>query len=204
MTSSFLTYGPHLEQQIEAARAAGHEIMAHVPMQPHKDLYTAPDGLTVDMTDEELTKNFEIMLTKFEGVKGVNNHMGSKLTEDLSRMNVIMEILKERNMFFLDSKTSAKSRAEEAARAAGIAYAHRHVFLDNNNDKTYILGQLDKVEKLAKKNGYAIAIGHPKSQTYAALKEWLPKMKDKGLELIHLSEAIKVLHPWFGRKAAEK
>ena len=195
LTSSFLTYGPHLEQQIEAARAAGHEIMVHVPMQPHKDLYTAPDGLTVDMTDEELTKNFEIMLTKFEGVKGVNNHMGSKLTEDMKRMSAVMEILKEKGLFFLDSKTSAKSKAEEAAEKAGIAYAHRHVFIDNNNDKAYILGQLAKAENVARKNGYAIAIGHPKTQTFAALKEWLPSLEQKGIVLMPLSKIVAILNP---------
>lgn len=204
LTVAFLTYGTNLQKQIENSQKAGQEIMLHTPMEALGKVEVAPDVLTTEMSVDEIKRNFKIMLDKFPGILGINNHMGSKLTEDLPRMNAVMEVLKERNMFFLDSKTSAKSRAEEAARAAGIAYAHRHVFLDNNNDKTYILGQLDKVEKLAKKNGYAIAIGHPKSQTYAALKEWLPKMKDKGLELIHLSKAIKVLHPWFGRTAAEK
>lgn len=204
LTVAFLTYGTNLQKQIENSQKAGQEIMLHTPMEALGKVEVAPDVLTTEMSVDEIKRNFKIMLDKFPGILGINNHMGSKLTEDLPRMNAVMEVLKERNMFFLDSKTSAKSRAEEAARAAGIAYAHRHVFLDNNNDKTYILGQLDKVEKLAKKNGYAIAIGHPKSQTYAALKEWLPKMKDKGLELIHLSKAIKVLHPWFGHMAAEK
>ena len=192
LTSSFLTYGPHLEQQIEAARAAGHEIMVHVPMQPHKDLYTAPDGLTVDMTDEELTKNFEIMLTKFEGVKGVNNHMGSKFTEDRRAMSDIMKVLAEHNLFFLDSKTTAKSVGQEVAKAYGVDYATRHVFLDNNNDKAYILGQLRATEKIAKKNGYAVAIGHPKSQTYVALKEWLPTLEEKGIKLVPMSEIVEL------------
>ena len=194
LTSSFLTYGPHLEQQIEAARAAGHEIMAHVPMQPHKDLYTAPDGLTVDMTDEELTKNFEIMLTKFEGVKGVNNHMGSKFTENRQKMSDIMEILHKHGLFFLDSKTTPKSVGKSTAAQYDVDYAHRHVFLDNNNDKSYILQQLKITERIAQKNGYAVAIGHPKSQTYNALKEWLPTVSDKGLKIVHMSEIVKVLN----------
>ena len=204
LTAAFLTYGKNLRQQVESAQKAGHEIMLHTPMEALGRVEAAPDVLTTQMTPEEIKRNFEAMLDKFPGIRGINNHMGSKLTEDFDRMSVIMQVLKARNMFFLDSKTSAKSRAEEAAAAAGIAYAHRHVFLDNNNDKAYILGQLDKVERLAKKNGYAIAIGHPKSQTYAALKEWLPQMQTKGLELIHLSEAIKVLNPWFDRIPAEK
>ena len=83
----------------------------------------------------------------------------------------------------------------KAAQDVGIAYAHRHIFLDNQNDKAYILGQLAKVEKLAHKNGYAIAIGHPKTQTYAALKEWLPTVDKKGIKIIPLSKAIEILNP---------
>ena len=188
LTSSFLTYGPHLAKQIEKARAAGHEIMAHVPMQPHKDLYTAPDGLTVNMSDEELSEKFELMLQKFAGIKGVNNHMGSKFTEDKRVMSDIMKILKAHDLFFLDSKTTAKSVGGEVAKIYGVRYATRHVFLDNKNEKNYILGQLNQAEKIANKNGYAVAIGHPKSQTYEALKEWLPTLDDKGLKLVHMSE----------------
>jgi DNA-binding transcriptional regulator WhiA len=118
------------------------------------------------------------------------------VTSNFDRMTAVMEVLKEQDLFFLDSKTSSKSREEEAAAKVGIAYAHRHVFLDNNNDKAYILGQLNKVEKLAHKNGYAIAIGHPKTQTYAALKEWLPKLSSKKIKLMKLSEVVKILNPY--------
>ena len=192
LTSSFLTYGPHLAKQIEKARAAGHEIMAHVPMQPHKDLYTAPDGLTVNMSDEELSEKFELMLQKFAGIKGVNNHMGSKFTEDKRAMSDIMKILKAHDLFFLDSKTTAKSVGGEVAKKYDVKYATRHVFLDNKNEKNYILGQLNQAEKIANKNGYAVAIGHPKSQTYEALKEWLPTLDDKGLKLVHMSEIVEL------------
>lgn len=200
LTVAFLSYGKDLATQMQNSRQAGQEIMLHTPMEAFSKVEEAPDVLTTQMSLAEIRQNFEAMLNKFPNVMGINNHMGSKLTEDIERMNVIMQVLKERGMFFLDSKTSAKSRAEEAAAASGIAYAHRHVFLDNNNDKAYILGQLGQVERLAKKNGYAIAIGHPKSQTYEALKEWLPQMQNKGLELIHLSDAIKVLNPQFELK----
>ena len=106
-----------------------------------------------------------------------------------------MEVLKDNGLYFLDSKTSPNSKAENAAINVGIAYAHRHVFLDNNNDKAYILGQLAKVESLANKNGYAIAIGHPKTQTYEALKEWLLTVDKKGIKIVPLSYVIEILHP---------
>lgn len=195
LTSSFLTYGRRLSEQVENARRAGHEIMIHVPMEAKGNIDEAPDVLTTAMNAEEIKRRLRIMLDKFDNVKGVNNHMGSRLTEDKERMNAVMQVLHDQKLFFLDSKTSAASRAEEAAAANGVAYAHRHVFIDNNNDKIYILGQLKKAENIALKNGYAIAIGHPKSQTYEALKEWLPALNDKNIRLVPLSRIIRVLHP---------
>lgn len=197
LTTAFLTYGKNLEQQVQNSVAAGQEIMLHTPMEPFSKADVAPDVLTTQMTNEEIQKNLKIMLQKFPNIKGINNHMGSKLTEDYERMKAVMAVLKERGLFFLDSKTSPKSRAEKAAADIGIQYAHRHVFLDNNNDKAYVLGQLAKAESLARKNGYVIAIGHPKTETYAALKEWLPKLKKKRIQLVHLSRVIDVLHPRF-------
>lgn len=195
LTAAFLTYGKKLDEQLQAAQKAGFELMLHTPMEPFGKADVAPDVLTTKMSLQEIKTNFEAMLQKFDGIKGINNHMGSRLTEDKARMAAVMEVLKDRDLFFLDSKTSAKSKAEEAAKEAGIPYAHRHVFLDNNNDKAYILGQLGKLETLARKNGYAIAIGHPKTQTFAALKEWLPQMESKGIELWPLSRVIEVLNP---------
>ncbi len=194
LTSSFLTYGRRLSEQVENARRSGHEIMIHIPMEAKSNIDEAPDVLTTAMNKEEIKHKLQIMLNKFDNVKGVNNHMGSKLTEDKERMNVVMQVLHENNLFFLDSKTSAASQAEDAAAANGVAYAHRHVFIDNNNDKTYILGQLKKAENIALKNGYAIAIGHPKTQTYAALKEWLSSIDNKNLHLVQLSRIIEILN----------
>ncbi len=195
LTSSFLTYANNLKQQIQNAVDAGHEIMIHVPMEAQTNKDVAPDVLTTKMTVLEIKRNLQSMLAKFNDVKGANNHMGSKLTEDKERMIAVMEVLKEKNMFFLDSKTSAKSQAEIAAQEVGIFYDHRHVFIDNNNDKQYILGQLQKAENVARKHGYAIAIGHPKSMTYEALKEWIPSLEKKEILLKHLSKIINTPSP---------
>lgn len=195
ITASFLTYAQHLKQQVEKAHSAGQEIMIHVPMEPQKHIDVAPDMLTTAMNTEEIKQNLTAMLDKFENIKGINNHMGSKLTEDEERMTAIMEVLKDKGLFFLDSKTSAKSKAEIAAKKSKVDYAHRHVFLDNENDFNYITNQLHLTEKLAKKNGYAIAIGHPKTQTYAALKEWIATLDDKKLRLVPLSKIVNILNP---------
>ena len=195
ITASFLTYGKNLEQQIINSKNAGHEIIIHIPMEAKSNTDVAPDVLTTQMSQDEIQLRLRTMLAKFSNIKGANNHMGSKLTEDKERMSAVMKVLKNNGMFFLDSKTSPHSTAEEAAKETGIAYAHRHVFIDNNNDKAYILGQLKKAENVAKKNGYAIAIGHPKTKTYEALKEWILQLPKKNLKLLPLSHIVATLNP---------
>lgn len=193
LTASFLTYGKELDNQVKNAREAGLEIMVHTPMEPHSKADLAPDTLTTRMDTEEIKSGLKIMLDKFHNVKGINNHMGSKLTEDFERMNAVMEVLSERDLFFLDSKTTAFSVAKKAAKQNLVSYATRHVFLDNENKADYILKQLAIAERIARRNGYAVAIGHPKTGTYQALKQWLPTLEEKKIKLVPMSEIVKVL-----------
>ena len=195
ITSSFLTYGTKLDAQVAKARAAGHEIIAHVPMQAKSNVDVAPDVLTIKMTPEEISRNFTAMLDKFQDIKGVNNHMGSLFTEHADKLAPVMEILGRRGLYFLDSKTSPKSVGRQVAGQYNVAYAHRHVFLDNVNEVEYVNKQLALTERIARRNGYAVAIGHPKSATYQALKAWLPGLKAKQIRLLPLSEVVKVLNP---------
>ena len=193
LTASFLTYGKELDNQVKNAREAGLEIMVHTPMEPHSKADLAPDTLTTRMDTEDIKSGLKIMLDKFHNVKGINNHMGSKLTEDFERMNAVMEVLSERDLFFLDSKTTAFSVAKKAAKQNLVSYATRHVFLDNENKADYILKQLAIAERIARRNGYAVAIGHPKTGTYQALKQWLPTLEEKKIKLVPMSEIVKVL-----------
>lgn len=193
LTASFLTYGADLANQIKAAQEAGMEIMLHAPMEPYSKVDVAPDVLTTEMSADEVRAGLVKMLAKFQNVKGINNHMGSKFTEDKERMQVVMEVLKEKGLFFLDSKTTAHSVGKELAQKNGVSYATRHVFIDNKNQVDYILNQLQIAERIAKRNGYAVAIGHPKSKTYEALKQWLPSLKDKKIKIWPMSDIVKVL-----------
>lgn len=191
LTSSFLTYAQNLDTFCSQAKEAGHEIMIHVPMEPEKTSDLAPDMLTVSMTDEEIGQNVRQMLQKFDGfeVKGINNHMGSLLTASAPKMDAVMKELHQANLFFLDSKTTAHSVAEDVAKINNVFYFKRDVFLDNENDKDYVLGQLKEAEELALKHGFVIAIGHPKDATYQALQEWL-ESKDMSVRLVHLSDMV--------------
>ena len=194
LTSSFLTYASNLRPQIAAGERAGHEIIAHLPMEPKASMNVSPDVLTVKMNEKQVAEGLNGMLDKFPGIAGVNNHMGSRFTEDAERMDVVMKELEKRGLFFLDSKTTPHSAGEKAAKDNRVRYVSRNVFLDNEDKFDYVMRQLRQTEAIARKNGYAVAIGHPKEQTYNALKVWLPTLKSRNLRLVHLSEIVKALN----------
>lgn len=194
ITASFLTYASNLNEQITVSKKAGQEIIAHLPMQPKKMQNISPDVLTVKMSNEQVRKGIVQMLAKFKDIKGVNNHMGSQFTESNMGMDIVMEELSKQNLYFLDSKTTAKSVADQSAKKHRVKYASRNVFLDNVDDFNYVMKQLKYTELVARQNGYAIAIGHPKAQTYNALKAWLPTLKQQNIKLVPLSQIVDVLN----------
>lgn len=191
LTSSFVTFAAQLNKQTARAEQAGHELMIHVPMQPKSDIFVSNDVLTIDMTEAQISQAFAQMLKKFHHVVGVNNHMGSRFTEHADKLVPVMKLLAKSGLFFLDSKTTAQSQGESVAKKYGVPSVHRHVFLDNENNLEYILRQLELTEKIARQNGYAIAIGHPKTQTSKALSAWLKTLDKKYIELVHLSELVR-------------
>ncbi|MBR1601627.1 MAG: divergent polysaccharide deacetylase family protein [Alphaproteobacteria bacterium] len=192
LTVSFLPYGASNKEQVMMLKNAGFEVMVHIPMMPHIPAALAPITLSPEMDKAETQTELNKMLDRFEGtgMSGVNNHMGSLLTERVKNMEYVMEVLKKRGLFFLDSKTTGKSMARKAADEYGVTYISRDVFLDNKNEYNYIMGQFKQAEKVALKNGYAVAIGHPYSQTLKVLQDWLPNANDRGFEIVHISELL--------------
>lgn len=191
LTTSFLTYSKNLPQYFALAKVSNQEIIAHIPMEAKIQSNVAPDCLLVDMNKKKIQKKLNKMLDKFPNIKGINNHTGSLFTENEEDMSAVLEVLQSRNLYFLDSKTSNHSVGRKVAEKEGVAYLNRHVFLDNENNFDYILKQLKLTEKIAQKKGFAIAIGHPKSQTYLALKHWLEVSKNPNIQLVHLSDLLK-------------
>ena len=135
---------------------------------------------------ERLLKN----LDRCEGFVGINNHMGSKLTADSSRMEVVMQELRKRDVLFLDSKTSARSVAGDIAGDHGVPNTTRDIFLDNVIDVDAIKRQLLRAEQVARSIGSAVAIGHPHDATIEALREWLPNMEARGFALAPISAVV--------------
>jgi uncharacterized protein len=190
ITLSYMPYATRLREQTRDAREQGHELLLHMPMEPvgHDD--PGPGALLVDLPANEIRQRFQTALASFVGFDGVNNHMGSKFTANSAGMEIVIDELRQRNLFFLDSRTSAKSVGESLARQEGLPTIARDVFLDDDITLKAVNAQLERVEYVAKHKGYAVAIGHPHAITLQALEAWLPEAEKQGFELVPLRELV--------------
>ena len=191
VTLAFLSYGNRLEEETRLARAAGHELLVHVPMEPQGDgIDPGPNVLRAADSVTEIRARLDWALSRFVGFVGINNHMGSKFTADAAAMDVVAAELKALGLLFLDSRTSAGTRAYDRARAAGVPAAARGVFLDRVLSTEAVARSLAELEIQARKHGQAIAIGHPHDVTLDALEAWLPTLAAKGLQLAPVSALV--------------
>ncbi len=190
---SFLAYAHELAKQADAGRGKGHEIWLHVPMEPgSKSVDPGPNVLLSGLKPAELAKSLKWNLDQLTGYVGINNHMGSRFTADADGMRAVMAELKQRGLAFLDSVTSPKSVGQKAAAAAGVPFQVRNVFIDHLDDIAAINRQLERVERLARNQGHAVAIGHPRETTLKALVPWLATLDAKGLQLVPLSSLLHI------------
>ena len=191
LTMAFIPYAGDLAGQTAVARASGHEIFLHLPMEPiDGNENPGPNALLASLSDAELQARLVENLDRFTGYVGVNNHMGSRLTQDGGAMAIVMAELKHRDLMFLDSVTIGRSLAHRTAVNFGVPSAQRDVFLDNVPDVSSIMRQLAALEAVASQRGYAIAIGHPHQATVAALAQWLPDAVSRGFRIVPASEII--------------
>ena len=142
------------------------------------------------MSTQELATYTAAALEVLPFAIGVNNHMGSLLTENRTAMQVVMRQLKQRNLFFLDSRTSAHSRAYDVARAMGVRTAQRHLFLDRDVNREKIIQQLYSLITYARTYGQAIGIGHPYPETLQALRSTLPRLRGAGITFVPISHLV--------------
>lgn len=192
LTASILPHLPYSKSSALTASEAGMEILLHLPMEPFDfpEKRPGPGALLVEMTDGEirnqLLKNFDVV----PGAVGVNNHMGSRLTADSRAMEILMQALKERDLLFLDSKTSPRSLAFDTAYRYNIPVAERDIFLDAYDDAAFIEGQVRKLISTARRTGAAIGIGHPYASTLNVLEAMKDEILASGIEWVHLSELV--------------
>ncbi len=191
VTLSILPYAQGPDEIARRARRQGHEVMLHLPMEPEsRDSDPGPRALRAGMSPRILRRHIAWNLARFDGFVGVNNHMGSRFTSSEEEMRVLMTLLRERGLFFLDSLTTITSRGAAAAEALGVPFLSRDIFLDHRREPAAIAAQLLRLERTARREGIAIGIGHPYRETITALRAWLPGLEDRGVRLVPISSLL--------------
>jgi polysaccharide deacetylase 2 family uncharacterized protein YibQ len=176
-------------QIAEMAYAAGREVMLHAPMEPqgYPAVNPGSDALFGKYSDAEISRRFTQLLDKVPHVSGANNHMGSRFTEDARALAPVMEIIKEKGLFFIDSRTTGRSRVTEVAQRVGVPTMDRDVFLDNVAEVEAITREIRRLESKARRQGMAIGICHPYPETLEALRKELPAMTRRGITVVPVS-----------------
>ena len=192
LTFSIFPYAPHALEVAKLFHDARQQIMLHVPMEPHgyPDVDPGPGALLGSMNDQQLLSRFSKELSTLPGIVGINNHMGSKLTENQHIMALFMNCLRDKPLFFIDSRTTAGTVAFDEAIKAGIPAGQRDVFLDNIKEEQYILAQLRKLIAIAQIKKTAVGIGHPYPETVAALRRVGQLTQESRVSIVPVSKLI--------------
>lgn len=173
------------------ASSAGKTVMLHQPMENTAGLSIGPGGLYVGMQQEAFVHTLQDNLNSLIPLQGMNNHMGSRLTAQREAMDWSMAVLRERGLFFIDSRTTANTQAAFAAEAAGVQHLSRDVFLDNQRTTAAIDAQFSRALQLARKQGVALIIGHPYPQTLDYLERRLPELGyEEGVQVLSIEDLL--------------
>ncbi len=193
LTLSILPHSRFCRDISVLAARKGYEVMLHLPMEPdeYPMVDPGPGALMVAMTPDERIGRLKQNIDAVPYAKGVNNHMGSKLTALSDEMNQVFGILKQRGLFFVDSRTTSASQTRSSARLFKVPYAERDVFLDHVQEREMIRRQIDQLINIAEIHGKAVAIGHPHQATFEVLAEVMPDLK-KRVKLVSASEIVEV------------
>ncbi|MBS9432281.1 divergent polysaccharide deacetylase family protein [Photorhabdus hainanensis] len=186
---AILPDSPHGREMAEKAYKQGREILIHLPMAPLSKQLLEPDTLQPTMSSEEIDRIIQRAIQKVPYAVGINNHMGSAMTSSLPGMQKVMRSLSRYNLYFLDSVTIGNSQATKAAQGTPVRVIRRNVFLDDVQSEAETRHQLNRAISIARKNGSAIAIGHPHSTTIRALQQMLPTLP-ADIELVSPSRLL--------------
>ena len=191
LTISVLPEHAHSVEIAKEAERRGYQVMLHLPMQSVGKEQAEPQELHSGMPAAQVSTLVDQFLAELPGVTGVNNHQGSQATSDTALMQELMPVLRERGLFYVDSRTTAATVAYDAARQDGVPAAFRNVpFLDDVENKAAIEKQIELALRGAREKGEAIAIGHPHPATLVALREMLPKAQAQGVTLVFVSDLV--------------
>lgn len=192
LSLSFLPYAENLSAQVQKTRENGHEIMLHMPMEPLFKKVDDPYLIRVsddhDVSKKLLTEAIDLI----PEASGINNHMGSKVTSSAQKMQALMPLIKQKGLYFVDSKTVSSSVAEKIALEMSVPTIGRDVFLDHAGDKKNVTARLHETASRAQKYGFALAIGHPSKKTHDALSRFAKDDMAQNLIFVSTGELIRI------------
>jgi uncharacterized protein len=189
LTFSILPFLPHSKTIAMEAHRKGREVILHLPMEPH-DFPKARPGegaLLLGMDEKDLLRQLTKDIEAVPRIKGVSNHMGSRLMEDPEKMRIVLSELKRRGLFFLDNRTSPQSIGFQTARSIGLKATEKTLFLDHSQEEGDIQEKLEELFEHSLSADRAIGIGHPHPSTIKSLKEMIPRMREKGIDIVPVS-----------------
>ena len=193
LTFSILPYSPHDKKIAKMAHSKGFDVMLHLPMEPNEYplINPGPGVLLTSMSPDQLINQLNEDLNDVPFVKGVNNHMGSKMTTVAPQLYQIFSVLKKRKLYFIDSRTTVDTLYGPSAQLLQIPFAQKDVFIDHIPKPDFIRKTIHRLIKIAGSHGEAIGIAHPHTTTYEVLREMLPELKEKTI-LVRASDIVHV------------
>lgn len=189
-TAAVIPNRPRSNAIAQMATTRGHEVLVHMPMAPLIPSLGEKDALQPEMSPDEVAKHVRQALESMPQAVGVSNHQGSRATANAELMAEVLEVLRERHMFFLDSRTTPRSVAGEVARGLAVPYIARDVFLDNVREERAVRQQIRELVRVAEKRGWAVGIAHVNRATAEALQEAFPELEREGVAIVPLSELV--------------
>lgn len=195
ITGAVIPGMPFALEEADKLHSAGKEVILHVPLEPEqgRSNWLGPSGILTRMEEQEARQKIIEGLEEVKYAVGMNNHMGSKAMKDEKIVNIITDIAKEKELFFLDSKTTDPILSKKLCKEKEVVFLERDLFLDNEKSINHVKKQMNKLSDIALKKGYAIAIGHVgRGGEYTAqgIKESIPILEEKGIQFITLKELI--------------
>jgi polysaccharide deacetylase 2 family uncharacterized protein YibQ len=194
LTYSFLPQRPYSKRLAKMAASYGKEVMVHLPMQSAGRMDLGSGALTLELTQKEFQESVQVSINSVPHARGVNNHMGSLLTQHPGHMSWLMEVLSNRddNFYFVDSKTTALTVAGQIAREHYVPSIARDVFIDSSKKEEDIRHQLRYLKKIAARKGFAVAIAHPYPSTIRLLSDYLPTLLEYNIEVVPVAKLIEL------------
>ncbi|MFD2213193.1 divergent polysaccharide deacetylase family protein [Metabacillus endolithicus] len=184
LTVAVMPFLPTTKKDANLANEKGHEVIVHLPMEPlhGKKSWLGPGAITTDLSNKEIRKRVNDAIDDVPHAVGMNNHMGSKVTADARVMKIILEVCKERGLYYLDSKTTGKSVVESIAKQLEVPYLENELFFDEQYTTSHITKQANLLMNRIEKDNEIIAIGHvgiAGEKTASVLKQYVPLVKEK-------------------------